>query len=117
MSTLFAHDLRLARRKAGLSQADVALLLETNTKELSQLEAGKKLPSLPQIIKLSLIYNRSFTSLYGTIKSIAQRELFQMLPGLPEPKGGSLTKFNREHTLKRLEKRLVDDLTKRDGKA
>lgn len=118
MTTLFAHDLRIARRKSGLSQRDVSLLLEADVRELSALEAGRKLPTILQIAKLSLVYGRSFTSLYDAISSVAKRELFQMLPSLPEVKGGgAISKFNREHTLKRLEKRLVDDLTKRDGKS
>lgn len=117
MTTLFAHDLRTARRKSGLSQRDIATLLETNDRDVSALEAGKRLPNIPQMTKLSIIYNRTFPSLHSMIGEEARRELFQVLPSLPEPRSGFVSKFNRDNTLKRLEKRLVDSITKRDGAA
>lgn len=117
MTTLFAHDLRTARRKSGLSQRDIAILLETNERDVSGLEAGKRLPSIPQMTKLSIIYNRTFPSLHEMIGSEVRRELFQVLPSLPEPKRGLVSKFNRDNTLRRLEKRLVETITQRHGSA
>ena len=117
MTTMFAHDLRIARRKAGLSQRDLARLLETGDKEVSALENGKRLPSLSQTCKLALIYNRSFESLYKQVRKEAKHALFQQLPALPESNSGATKNFNRDATLKRLEERLAGDLTAYHGAA
>lgn len=119
MKTLFAHDLRMARRKSGLSQKDVSILLNAGEKELSALEGGKRLPTILQATKLSLIFNRLFPSLHAMVRETARQELFQQIPSLPsEGKKGVVDKFNRDNTLKRLEARLIDALIKReDGTA
>lgn len=119
MQSLFAHDLRIARRRSGLSQKDVSILLGTSEKEISALEGGRKLPSLLQITKLSLIFNRVFPSLYDMLGKTARHELFQQIPSLPATgKKGVVDTFNRDNTLKRIETRLIDALTKRkDGAA
>ena len=45
MSTEFALDLRLARRKTGLTQRDIAHLLANQVTLVSELERGKRLPT------------------------------------------------------------------------
>ena len=60
MSTEFALDLRLARKKSGLTQRDCAHLLNVHASKVSALEHGKQLPTLIEICTLSLIYGRSF---------------------------------------------------------
>ena len=88
MSTEFALDLRLARRKAGFTQRDCAHLLAIPTAILAQLESGKRLPSLVQICTLSVIYGRSFESLFGAIlnEARAARTLSQVLAKPPKQK-------------------------------
>lgn len=119
MNTLFANDLRVARRNSGLSQTDVAILLDTSEKDVSAVESGKRLPTLLQITKLSLVFNKVFPSLYANVRQTARQELFQQIPSLPaEGKKGAKDTFNRENTLKRLEQRLIDILMKSgDGTA
>ena len=67
MHTAFAQDLKVARRKSGLSQLDCGHLLDINQQRMSQLENGKSLPTIPEICSLSLIYGRSFESLFGSV--------------------------------------------------
>ncbi len=67
MITEFALDLRLARRKSGLSQKEVAYLLSIDQSTYSDFERGEKVPSLKQICQLSLIYGRSFHSYFERI--------------------------------------------------
>ena len=50
MSTEFALDLRLARRKAGFTQRDVAHLLGTRKSLVCELEKGRRKPTLTQIV-------------------------------------------------------------------
>ena len=56
MSTEFALDLRLARRKAGFTQRDIAHLMGAHQTLVSELERGRQLPTLEQIVTLSMIY-------------------------------------------------------------
>lgn len=106
MSTEFAHDLRLARLKAGYTQRDIAHFLDAHQSTVSDLEHGKVLPSLQQIVRLSLIYGRSFESLFAEIMSEARRALKARLKTLPEKVRSCAGTFNRPGSLSRLKHRL-----------
>ncbi len=110
MSKEFAMDLRLARRKAGFIQRDCAHLLGVNKGQVSALEKGKRLPTISQICTLSLIYGRSFESLFAELLQEARLILTDRLKTLPELKRGYVATFNRKANLKRLEKRLAEDI-------
>ena len=113
MSSFFGHDLKMAREQSGLTQKDVAHLLDCNTKEIAAFERDDRLPTLPQLTKLALIFNRIFPSLYTTLRQKARQELFQQLPALPEERQGAMDAFKRDNALKKLEARLADALRKR----
>lgn len=104
----FALDLRVARRKSGLSQADCAHLLGVHTPRISRLESGKALPSLPQISRLSIIYGRTFERLFSAIVADARRDLRERLASMPEAPRKWLPRFNRDNTLRALSDRLND---------
>jgi transcriptional regulator with XRE-family HTH domain len=106
MSTQFALDLRLARRKAGYTQGDVAHLLDTHQSVVSDLEKGKQRPSLEQIIELSLIYGRSFESFFGAVMAERQEQLSVRLGSLPDPGKTTAHTFNRDGSLSKLKQRL-----------
>ncbi|WP_227284948.1 helix-turn-helix transcriptional regulator [Boseongicola sp. H5] len=108
MSTEFALDLRLARRKSGLTLRDTAHLLNVHPTTLSALEHGKRLPSVEQVCLLALIYGRSFQSLFNEVTKGAKQSLQAQLPSLPEPGTRWLGKIQREKTLTRLSSRLSD---------
>ncbi len=109
MSTEFALDLRLARRKAGLTLRDTAHLLNVHKSTLSALEHGKRLPSVEQVCLLALIYGRSFQSLFNEVTEAAKGQLQNQLPSLPEPGKRWLGRIQREKTLTRLSARLSDN--------
>lgn len=115
MSTEFALDLRLARRKAGLTQRDCAHLLSTSTSILSQLESGKRLPSLMEVCTLSVIYGRNFESLFGMIMREAKIALRQRILHMPELVRAYAGTRNREHSIERLAQRLVEEQTAHGG--
>ena len=107
MSTQFAFDLRLARRKAGLTQGDVAHLLESHQSIVSGLEQGVTRPAMEQIIDLSLIYGRSFESFFGPLMAERQAHLAKRLQTLPEVGKQTAHTFNRPASLERLKRRLA----------
>lgn len=108
MNTLFAHDLRLARRKAGYTQDDLAHFLSSHQSIVSDLEHGKLRPNLEQIIDLSLIYGRSFESLFGELMTERRAHLTRQLKRLPKLAKPTAHTFNRAGSLARLKRRLVE---------
>jgi transcriptional regulator with XRE-family HTH domain len=106
MTSQFAVDLRLARRKAGLTQQDVAHLLDIQQTRLSELERGRKEPTLRELCCLSIILNRRFEGLYADLLDEARFELRERLPDMPRTARLYLPTFNRTHTLKRLRRDL-----------
>lgn len=110
MSTQFALDLRLARRKAGFSQRDVAHLLALDPAKLSQFERGRRIPNLIEIITLSLIFSRSFESLFAPVMQEARIAIRQRLPFVPKNTRVCLATANREATLVRIDRRLAAEI-------
>ena len=106
MTTEFALDLRLARRKAGYTQRDVAHLLGAQQSAVSDLERGRVLPGVREIVTLSLIYGRSFESLFGELMQEARKSLRQRLNDMPEQVRQYAGTLSREHSLKMLRRRL-----------
>ncbi|MEM8692515.1 MAG: helix-turn-helix transcriptional regulator [Pseudomonadota bacterium] len=107
MRTQFTLDLRLARRKAGYTQADLAHLLSARQATVSDLEQGRSQPNLEQIVELSLIYGRSFESFFAEIMAGCRTRLTSRLESLPEPTDASPTAVARSRALKRLRARLL----------
>lgn len=108
MSTQFALDLRLARKKAGYTQEDVAHFLSAHQSVVSDLEHGKLRPSLEQIIELSLIYGRSFGSFFEAMMAETKEHLSVRLATLPSPMRKTASTFNRPGSLARLKRRIEE---------
>ena len=109
MSTEFALDLRCARRKAGFTQRDVAHLLGAHQALVSELECGRRLPTLEQIVTLSVIYGRSFESLFAEVMQTARARLRTRILHMPTDVRDYVGTFNREASIERLARRLADD--------
>ncbi|WP_108813235.1 helix-turn-helix transcriptional regulator [Loktanella sp. Alg231-35] len=108
MRTQFSADLRLARRKAGYTQADVAALLCDHQSVVSELEDGTTRPDLTQIITLSLIYGRSFEAFFAEMMEDCTRRLKRRLKHLPSNVRQTVHTFNRGASLKALHERLAN---------
>ena len=108
MSSQFALDLRLARKKAGYTQGDVAHLLDTHQSIVSDLERGHVRPNLEQIITLSLLYGRSFESLFAEVMDERRHHLSVRLGTLPAPERRTASTFNRPGSLARLKRNLTN---------
>ena len=102
----FAFDLKVARSKSGLSQSDCAHLLDVDRSKVSRLERGDSPPSVRDICTLSLVYGKSFESLFGTISDEVRDGLRQRLAHIPNQTGNRISQFNRTNTLNLLATRL-----------
>lgn len=109
MSTEFALDLRLARRKAGFTQRDGAHLLAISPSVLSHFENGERLPSILQICTLSVIYGRSFESLFSHVLREARRQLRDRILTMPNDVRQFAGTRNRHSSIERLAQRLADE--------
>lgn len=100
-------DLRLARKRSGLSQRDVARLMEIDQTTYSAFERGRTAPDLEQICMLSLVFERSFLSLFELMIEEVSPRLLERVSALPQakPKGPRLE--TRERHLHRLQRALV----------
>ena len=109
----FAFDLKVARRKSGLSQSDCAHLLDVDRSKISRLERGDSPPTVRDICTLSLVYGKSFESLFCSIFKDVRNGLRERLASLPTQVGKRISQFNRNNTLNLLATRL-DTLNKQD---
>jgi len=109
MTQEFSLDLRAARRNSGLKQVDCAHLMGVHESKISQFETGKKKPSVKEICQLSMIFGRSFESLFAGIFEEVRQEIGARMMTLSEPGPKYLRKMNRNATLQSLEIRLRDN--------
>ena len=107
MTTEFSLDLRKARRQAGYLQSDIAHLLGSHQSSISDLEAGRQRPTLTEIVTLSLIYGRSFESLFGMVMTETRQDLLKRLKTLPDEVTETAATFNRAGSIRRLGERLT----------
>ncbi len=110
MATEFSLELCVARKKAGLIQSDVAHLLDIGQATMSGFEKGNLMPAVEQLVKLSLIYERSFEGLYDEVVRDARQKLLARLESLPQDVRDCAGTFNRSGTLERLRQRLVAEI-------
>lgn len=115
MSTDFALDLRLARRKSGFTQRDIAHLLGAHQTLVSDLECGRKRPTLEQIITLSLIYGRTFESYFSDMMKIARAGLQRRIVRMPGNSRSYVRTFNRRSSIDRLARRLAAQASEDDA--
>jgi transcriptional regulator with XRE-family HTH domain len=105
----FILDLKVARKKSGLTQGDTGHLIGGSNHKISQLERGERPPTIREICTLSLIYGRNFESLFGDVFAQVRRDLSQNLDSLPEPEKQHPGGFNRSNTLEALAQRLQEE--------
>lgn len=95
----FGLDLKVARRRSALTQADCAHLLGVDQPRISKLEAGTATPSVVELSILCLIFNRPIGNVsQEVIISLGQslQERLASMPPCPE------TWHDRQHRLRTL---------------
>ncbi len=103
----FPGDLRVARRKSGLSQADCGHLINASTDQVGKIERGIRLPTLRETIALSVLYGRSFESLHGPMMRDIRRQIMARLDTLPDGPRNHPDALRRGRTLETLSHRLL----------
>lgn len=80
----FGLDLRVARRRAALTQADCAHLLDTDQTRISKFEAGTAMPSVVELSILYLLLDRSLGKTSEEILASLRDELLDRLASIPD---------------------------------
>lgn len=106
METNYALDLKVARRRSGLSQKDVAHLLGISRVRVSKLECNLAVPSPDELTMLSLIYSQSFLTLGGAVMPVLYRILKDRLETLPNRESYAAGASPKSVTLNTLSRRL-----------
>ena len=102
----FSQTLLVARRQAGLSQAECAHLLGASRSHISRLESGKATPDVADLCGVALIFGRTMEIFSGTLFTERAKEMKERIFDLPEPRTKWLGHFNRNSTLDRLADRV-----------
>ncbi len=108
MHQQLAFDLRVARRQAGLTQADCAYLLDLTKQQVSNLELGKRPISIRELCGYAVILGSPLPDLLAGQLRTAGLSIKDQLATLPQPKARWSATFNRHHTLDRLGNRLEE---------
>ncbi|ANK80036.1 MAG: hypothetical protein TEF_12595 [Rhizobiales bacterium NRL2] len=106
MQNELSLDLRVARRQAGLTQADCGHLLGIDASRVSKIEKGKRQLLPLDMCALALIYGRPMDSLYAPLIREAEVRIGERFPTLPAPPSRWAGTFNRQQTLSALAERL-----------
>lgn len=107
METNYALDLKVARRRSGLSQKDVSHLLGISRVRVSKLECGIAKPTPDELTTFSLIYSRSFLTIGGAVMPVLFRTLRDRLDTFPNRDSYAKGRSPKSQTLNTLSKRLV----------
>lgn len=106
MQYTYALELKVARRKAGLTQEDVAHLLGISDTRISRLENGKSNLTVHEIAALGVIYGKSFEGLFRMAFDEVIAAMPERIATLPIRQDNWLGRFNRENTIANIVARL-----------
>ena len=107
MTSFVSFDLRVARKKAGLTQQDCAHLLGVHPSAISLIETGKREPKLLELCLFSVIYRKPIDALASDAFREARFMLRERVATLPEAPERWPGRFNRHNTLSALEHYLL----------
>lgn len=106
METNFALELKVARRRSGLSQYEVAHLLGVYQGRVSKLECGRARPTPDELTTLSLIYGTRFLTMRGAVMPTIHANLEERLSTLPNRASYMTATTQKADTLNALSDRL-----------
>jgi transcriptional regulator with XRE-family HTH domain len=104
MSRKLPHYLRIERRRAGLSQTDIAALLGVRTaSKISRYEHGRRLPPLKTALAYEAILGKPIAELFGGMSRVIEGEVQRRARSLEgsaarSPRGSRF--FRRKESIK-----------------
>jgi transcriptional regulator with XRE-family HTH domain len=107
MAYNFGLDLRVARRRAALTQIDCAHLLGCRQSRISKFEAGDATPTVEELSILYLLFDRSLGKTSEEIVAALRDELLSRLASIPDCPPAWRDRQTRFHTLGGLAERLA----------
>ncbi|WP_457936066.1 helix-turn-helix transcriptional regulator [Mesorhizobium sp. 10J20-29] len=107
MTYNFGLDLRVARRKAALTQQDCAHLLGVTYTRISKLESGQVLPTVTELSILCVVFDTEVTRLNLGIVAAEAKALDQRLASMPDCPKNWPSRRNRLNTLNALAEKLT----------
>ena len=106
MKQTFALDLKVLRRKSGLTQRDCAHLLAVHPSKISLFESGRAIPNIRDIAALAIVYGKSFEQLFEQFIIETHKQVYERVRSMPAAPKRWLGSFNRRTTLNTLADRL-----------
>lgn len=107
MTYQFGLDLRVARRRAALTQTDCAHLLGCVQSRISKFEAGDTTPTVEELSVLYLLFDRSLGKTSEEIVASLRDELLGRLASIPDCPPAWRDRQTRFRTLGSLAERLA----------
>ena len=107
METNFALELKVARRRSGLSQYEVGHLLGVHHGRISKLECGRARPTPDELTTLSLIYSTRFLTMRGAVMPTIHANLEERLRTFPNKDCYTQSTSPKADTLNALTERLA----------
>ena len=80
----FGLDLRVARKRAALTQVDCAHMLGTDQPRISKFESGRAMPSMVELSILFLLFDQSLGLAAEEIIASRRDELMSRLATIPD---------------------------------
>src|SRR5882724_7046539 len=80
----FGLDLRVARKRAALTQADCAHMLGTDQPRISKFEAGRTTPTIVELSILYLLFDKSLGRTSEEVVASRRDELLNRLASIPD---------------------------------
>lgn len=111
----FGLAIRALRRRSGLSQADLAHLLEVKQTRISRIELGFFEPTASELCALRLIYGQALGKRFTTSIDDLKRILLERLETIPQCPKNWPSRETRLATLETLSKRLAERSEDADG--
>lgn len=102
----YSLDLKVARRKSGLSQVDCAHLAGVIPSRISKLEAGKSLPTLTELAILCLAFGTRVDAVSDQVVGSLAQTLQERTASMPVCPDDWPDRYNRTSTLDALAARL-----------
>lgn len=103
MMSDFVLELRDVRHVSGLTQKDCAHLLSISEDQYNAIERGLREPDLKEIIGLSIMFGKSFESLFGHMMDEVRANIAACLEDIPKANKKWPHKEARRRTIARIE--------------